>query len=84
MKTKNETFNIFRQRKVIAANQCNKNKNPRIDNGLEYLAEVFTDYFKEHGIRRHKSVRKTPQQNGLAERMNRTLIERVKCNIVIC
>ena len=60
LKTKNETFNIFRQRKVIAANQCNKNKNPRIDNGLEYLAEVFTYYFKEHGIRRHKYVKKDP------------------------
>lgn len=28
---------------------------------------------------RHKTVRGTPQQNGLAERMNRTILERVRC-----
>ena len=64
----------------MVKNQCNKKiKNLRTSNGLEYLADEFTDYCKEHGIRRHKSVRKSPQQNGLAERMNRTLIERVRC-----
>ena len=28
---------------------------------------------------RHKTVRKNPQQNGVAERMNRTLMEKVRC-----
>ena len=49
------------------------------DNGLEYLDSVFTVYYKDNGNFRHKTVRKTPQQNGLAERMNMTILERVKC-----
>uniref|UniRef100_A0A803P7G2 Retrovirus-related Pol polyprotein from transposon TNT 1-94 n=1 Tax=Cannabis sativa TaxID=3483 RepID=A0A803P7G2_CANSA len=34
---------------------------------------------REFGIERHKSAPRTPQQNGLAERMNITLIEKVRC-----
>uniref|UniRef100_A0A803QGP3 Retroviral polymerase SH3-like domain-containing protein n=1 Tax=Cannabis sativa TaxID=3483 RepID=A0A803QGP3_CANSA len=34
---------------------------------------------REVGIERHKSKPRTPQQNGLVERMNKTLIERVRC-----
>ncbi|GKG40892.1 putative ribonuclease H-like domain-containing protein, partial [Tanacetum coccineum] len=33
------------------------------------------DFCKEKGIRREYSVARTPQQNGVAERRNRTLIE---------
>ncbi|KAH9697399.1 hypothetical protein KPL71_023589 [Citrus sinensis] len=38
--------------------------------------------FKEWGVRRHKTVRFTPQQNGLAERMNRTLIDKTRCLLI--
>lgn len=31
---------------------------------------------------RHKTVARNPQQNGVAERMNRTLMERVRCMLV--
>ncbi|KAH9657439.1 hypothetical protein KPL70_023077 [Citrus sinensis] len=34
--------------------------------------------FCENGVVRHKTVRHTPQQNGLAERMNRTLMDKVR------
>lgn len=33
----------------------------RIDNGLEFLSKEFTDFCKERGISRHKTVRHTPQ-----------------------
>ncbi|GJY36124.1 putative RNA-directed DNA polymerase [Tanacetum coccineum] len=36
-------------------------------------------YHIEHGIQHQKTPPKTPQLNGLAERMNRTLVERVRC-----
>ncbi|GKC65728.1 retrovirus-related pol polyprotein from transposon TNT 1-94, partial [Tanacetum coccineum] len=38
----------------------------------------FIEYYAENGIMMLKIVSKTPQQNGVAERMNRTLIERAK------
>ena len=34
------------------------------------------------GIKRHRTVVHTPQQNGLAERMNRTILERVRCMLL--
>ena len=36
----------------------------------------------QEGILRHKIVRYTPQQNGLAERMNKTILERVRCMLL--
>ncbi|GJZ97748.1 putative RNA-directed DNA polymerase [Tanacetum coccineum] len=48
------------------------------DNGGEYIGP-FDAYCREHGIQHQKTPPKTPQLNGLAERMNRTLVERVRC-----
>ncbi|RVW22382.1 Retrovirus-related Pol polyprotein from transposon TNT 1-94 [Vitis vinifera] len=45
------------------------------DNGGEYSGP-FDEYCRQHGIRHQKTPPKTPQLNGLAERMNRTLVER--------
>ncbi|VFQ86160.1 unnamed protein product, partial [Cuscuta campestris] len=45
------------------------------DNGGEYISTEFMDYCAERGIRMIKTVPRTPQQNGVAERMNRTLNE---------
>ena len=52
------------------------------DNGLEYCSKEFKDFCKSKGIARHRTVTYTPQQNGLAERINRTLIERVRCMLL--
>ena len=53
-----------------------KVKRLRTDNGLEFCNQEFDSLCKREGISRHKTVAYTPQQNGLAERMNMTLIER--------
>uniref|UniRef100_A0A2N9EER7 CCHC-type domain-containing protein n=1 Tax=Fagus sylvatica TaxID=28930 RepID=A0A2N9EER7_FAGSY len=37
------------------------------------------EFCEEHGIKRHFTVRKTPQQNGVAERLNRTITETARC-----
>ena len=57
-------------------------KRIRIDNGLEYFSEQFNKLCEDEGIARHKIVRGNPQQNGLGERMNRTILERVRCMII--
>ena len=49
------------------------------DNGLEFCSDEFNTMCKKEGIVRHRIVRHTPQKNGVAECMNRTLIEKVRC-----
>ena len=51
----------------------------RTDNGLNFLGNNFNSLCDECGNTRHKTVAYTPHQNGVAKRMNRTLMERVRC-----
>jgi len=48
------------------------------DNDGEYRGP-FNAYCKQHGIAHEKTPPKPPQLNGLVERMNRTLLEKVRC-----
>ena len=48
------------------------------DNGGEYTSAGFHNYLKKKGIRHERTIAKTPEQNGVAERMNRTLVESVR------
>jgi transposase InsO family protein len=52
-----------------------KTRKLRSDRGGEYLSTEFDDYLKEHGIVRQLTVHDSPQQNGVAERLNHTLVE---------
>ncbi|KAH9679582.1 Integrase catalytic domain-containing protein [Citrus sinensis] len=45
----------------------------------EYTSDPFLQVCQNEGIKRHFTVRHIPQQNGVAERMNRTLLEKVRC-----
>ncbi|GJS54558.1 putative ribonuclease H-like domain-containing protein [Tanacetum coccineum] len=47
----------------------------RCDNGTEFKNRVMNEFCEKKGIKREYSVARTPQQNGVAERRNRTLIE---------
>ncbi|GJY83147.1 retrovirus-related pol polyprotein from transposon TNT 1-94 [Tanacetum coccineum] len=59
-----------------------KLKKLRTDNGLEFCNQEFNNLCKESGIARHLTVAGTPQQNGLAERMNMTLLNKVRCLLI--
>ncbi|GJY25330.1 ribonuclease H-like domain-containing protein [Tanacetum coccineum] len=50
----------------------------RCDNGTEFKNRVMNQFCEIKGIKREFSVARTPQQNGVAERKNRTLIEAVR------
>jgi transposase InsO family protein len=47
----------------------------RTDRGGEYISNEFQSFCKESGIRKQFTARYTPQQNGVAERKNRTIME---------
>ncbi|MGI4673482.1 hypothetical protein ACR2XN_28865, partial [Klebsiella pneumoniae] len=49
-----------------------------IDRGGEYLLGEFREYLLENGITSQLTAPGTPQQNGVAERKNRTLLESVR------
>ena len=51
----------------------------RTDNGLGFCKFEFDSYCNANGIIRHRTVRNTPQENGVAKRMNRTLLNKVRC-----
>jgi transposase InsO family protein len=46
----------------------------RIDNGSEFTVAEFADYYVGEGIQRHFSAPYSPQQNGVVERRNRTVV----------
>ncbi|KAJ0860808.1 putative RNA-directed DNA polymerase [Helianthus annuus] len=84
LKHKSDTFKKFQEWKVLVENQTEKKvKKLRTDNGLEFCNHEFDKFCKENGIARHLTIPGTPQQNGLAERMNRTLLERMRCMLAI-
>nr|MCH9869272.1 hypothetical protein [Serratia marcescens] len=80
MQDKSKVFNVFKlwKAKVEMESGC-KIKAFRSDNGGEYTSNAFEEFLKVHGIRAIRTVPKTPQENGISERMNRTLLERARC-----
>ena len=50
----------------------------RSDNGVEYMSTAFQLYLKKEGIKHELTVPRSPEQNGVAERSNRTLMEAVR------
>ncbi|KAJ0916719.1 putative RNA-directed DNA polymerase [Helianthus annuus] len=79
LKHKSAVFDAFKIWKSDVENETNlKVKCLKSDNGGEYISKQFTDYCAKEGIKMIKTVPGTPQQNGVAERMNRTLNERAR------
>jgi hypothetical protein len=69
----------FIEYKALMENQLNaKIKCIRTDNGKEFVNKRTGSICSKTGIVHQTTVPYTPQQNGLAERMNRTLVERVR------
>ncbi|RDX80221.1 hypothetical protein CR513_39256, partial [Mucuna pruriens] len=80
LKPKNRTSKKFKEWKVLVETKTGKKvKKLRTNNGLEFCKEEFSQIFRENEVARHKTVRVTPKQNSLAERFNRTILERVMC-----
>ncbi|GJY10738.1 retrovirus-related pol polyprotein from transposon TNT 1-94 [Tanacetum coccineum] len=54
----------------------------RTDNGTEFVNQVMSKYYEGVGIFHQKSVLRTPQQNGVVERRNRTLVEAARTMLI--
>lgn len=76
IKHKSEALSMFKIYKAEVENFTGKKiKTLQSDNGTEYLNGEYDAFLRENGITRRLTVPHTPQQNGVAERKNRTLIE---------
>ena len=79
MKEKSESFQCFKKfHKFAETHSGQKLKILRTDNGGEYTSNEFQNYLEQNGIVHQPTVAYSPQQNGVAERMNRTLMDLVR------
>lgn len=80
MRCKSEAFEKFKLFKSYAERATGKQiKVLRTDNGGEYCSDKFESFLSEHGIVHQTTVAYNSQQNGVSERMNRTIMEKVRC-----
>ncbi|GJR57876.1 retrovirus-related pol polyprotein from transposon TNT 1-94 [Tanacetum coccineum] len=57
-------------------------KNIHIDNGREFVNQTLHNYYVDVGISHETSVTRTPQQNGVVKRRNRTLVEAARTMLI--
>ena len=79
LKKKGEVLQRFQEWKALVEKSSGRKvKTLRSDNGGEFTSTEFTSYLVKEGIHHELTTPHTPQQNGVAERLNRTLIESVR------
>lgn len=80
LKNKSESFETFKKFKVFVETEVGtKIKTLRSDRGGEFTSHSFNEFCEQNGIKRQLTAAYTPQQNGVAERRNRTLMNMVRC-----
>ena len=83
LKRKDEVFKrLVEWKAMVEKSSGRKVKVLRSDNGGEYTGRELQDYLKREGVRHELTVPKTPKQNGVAEQMNRTLLEMVRTMLI--
>ena len=82
MRNKSEVLDKFKEFEALVANETGLNIGTlRTDNGGEYISKDFKDFLRSKGIRHELTVPYSPAQNGVSERLNRTLVESARTMI---
>ncbi|GJW94504.1 zinc finger, CCHC-type containing protein [Tanacetum coccineum] len=80
LKSKDQAFDTFKEYKKSIENELRTTlKMLRTDRGGEFTSNEFTQYCKENGIARQLTAPYSPQQNGVVERRNRTIMSTTRC-----
>lgn len=83
IKLKSEVYDKMVHFKNLVENQLGKKiKAVKSDNGTEFVNKQMEELFTKSGIIHQKTIPYTPQQNGVVERYNRTIMERVRCMLL--
>ena len=76
MKQKSEVFEAFKKFKAVVEKESGYQiKAMRSDRGGEFISKDFLEFCEANGIRRPLTVPRSPQQNGVAEKKNRTILD---------
>ncbi|KAL8117722.1 hypothetical protein AgCh_015555 [Apium graveolens] len=79
LKTKDEALGCFKKFKLLIENGAKQGiRVLRTDRGDEFCSKEFESFCEAHGILRHYTAPYTPQQNGVVERHNRTVVAMAK------
>ena len=77
---KSDVFATFKKWKYLVENEIGRRLKCLIsDNGGGYCNKEFDNYYSYHGICREKRALGTQQENGVLERMNKTIMEHARC-----
>ena len=82
LKSKYEVFGKFKEFKALVESLSKRKiKTLRSDNGGEYTSNEFGIFFKDVEIKRELTTPYNPQNNGVVERKNQTIMEAMKTMI---
>jgi transposase InsO family protein len=82
LKSKDEVLGKLKEFKALIENLSERKiRILRLDNGGEYTSNEFGSFCRYVGIKRELTTPYNPQQNGVAKRKNRTIMEAVKTMI---
>ncbi|CAF4951965.1 unnamed protein product [Pieris macdunnoughi] len=80
LKEKSQVIDKFKEYKnYVELFHKKKIQNLQFDNGGEFRSKAFDKFLKDNGISRRLSAPYTPQQNGMSERKNRSLMDKARC-----
>lgn len=83
LRSKSEVFSNFINFKAEVEKQTGLMlKCLRTDNGGEFVSEQFASFLRKEGIIHQTTVPYCPEQNGVAERLNRTLMDKARCMLM--
>ncbi|GJT43374.1 zinc finger, CCHC-type containing protein [Tanacetum coccineum] len=80
LNSKDQAFGVFKEFKTrVEKEHGTKIKTFRTDRGGEFTSNEFHKYYRENGIVRQLTAPYSPQQNGVVERKNRTILSTTRC-----
>ena len=83
IKNKSDVFSVFQEYQALVTNQTGQTIGTlQSHHGGEYISEQLEQYLRSEGIRHELTVCYAHQQNGLAERFNRTVCEAARAMII--
>jgi hypothetical protein len=83
LRQKSEAFKAFKDFYAWVLTQLEKRvKCLHMDRGGEYLSDAFISFLDKKGIEQKLTVHDTPENNGVVERLNHTLIEKVRAMMI--